>query len=143
MTDDARSLVLAALACGAWMLTLTLALVSSRGAQMATDGKRIGDFPASVPHGGDRYWRLNRAHANAAENLGLIGIVLLGAALAGVTGADARWLPWVLVAARMVQTTVHIASGAGPAIAVRATAFVVQQLCLLWLGARAAMALLS
>lgn len=143
MTDDARSLVLAALACAAWMLTLTLAIVSSRGAQMATDGKRVTDFPAGVPHGGDRYWRLNRAHANAAENLGLVGLVLLAAALAGVTGADARWLPWVLVAARMVQTTVHIASGAAPAVFVRATAFVIQLLCLLWLGGRAIVALLS
>lgn len=143
MTEEGRSLILAALAMGVWMMTLTLAIVASRGAQMATEGKGITDFPGGVPHGGDRYWRLNRAHANAAENLGLVGIVLLGAALAGLTGPDARWLPWVLVGARIVQTTAHVSSGSPPAVLVRATAFVVQQLCLLWLGGRAALALAS
>ena len=143
MTDEARSLVLAALAMGGWMILLTGAVVSSRGAMMATEGRKVNDFPAGVPHGSDRYWRLNRAHANAAENLGLVAAVLFGAAMAGVTGADALWLPWVVVAARMVQSTVHIASGSAPAVLVRATAFSVQLGCLLWLGGRAAAALVS
>lgn len=133
---EARALVGATMAYAAWMLTLTLALVSTRGFDMLTHGARINAFPAGVPHGGDRYWRLNRAHANTAENVGLVGAVLLGTLATGLAGVDVIVLPWVIVGARLVQSLAHVASGSEAAVTVRFSAFAVQLASLGWLVAR-------
>lgn len=132
---EGRALVGATFAFAAWMLMLTVALVSSRGVAMA-GGSKITEFPAGIPHGGDRYWRLNRAHANTAENVGLVAAVLLGTLATGIRGADVQVWPWVIVAARVAQSAIHVTSASAVAVRLRFAVFAVQLVSLGWLTAR-------
>lgn len=69
--------------------------------------------------------RLARAHANCLEGLPIFGGLLLVAVLAGkpqITDALAN----VFLAARVVQSLIHLASVSPVAVTARFTAFVVQ-----------------
>jgi hypothetical protein len=46
-----------------------LAIAFARVGAVLTGVKKANEFPSGVPHGGDGYWRLNRAHMNCLENL--------------------------------------------------------------------------
>lgn len=122
--------VLSTLAFALWTLFLVIAVLLNRGYVMVDEKAPVNAFPAGVPHGGDRYWRLNRAHLNATENVGIVAAVLLGAVVAGGSGRLLELLPPVIVVARVVQSLVHVASGSRAAVTVRVTAFVTQVLCL-------------
>src|SRR5262245_22534364 len=67
-----------------WTLVLLTAVAFSRVGAVLAGRARANEFPSGVPHGGDRYWRLNRAHMNCVENLPLFGAVVLIAAVAGI-----------------------------------------------------------
>ena len=69
--------------------------------------------------------RLARAHANCLEGLPLFGGILLLAAVAGRTAVTDP-LAHVLLAARVVQSTIHLASTSVPAVNARFAAFAVQ-----------------
>ena len=69
--------------------------------------------------------RLARAHANCLEGLPLFGGLMLVAVVAGrATVTDP--LAWVLLAARVVQSLIHLASTSPGAVTARFTAFGVQ-----------------
>ena len=51
----------------AWTLLLLLGIGAARSAQVLTGARRANEFPAGERHGGDAYWRLNRAHLNCLE----------------------------------------------------------------------------
>ena len=62
---------------------LTILLVAAIGSWrvfLVFSGKaKANDFKGGVAHGSERYWRLNRAHINAAENLPILAtLVFLG-----------------------------------------------------------------
>ena len=59
-------------------------------------GASPADFPASVPHGSDRYWRLNRAHLNCLEFLPMFAAVVLTGAVLGVTEGTVATLAEVM-----------------------------------------------
>ena len=69
--------------------------------------------------------RLARAHANCIENLPIFGILLLAAISTGRTGVTDPLAPWLLVA-RIIQSSVHLASLSVGAVTVRFVAFGVQ-----------------
>ena len=54
------------------MIVLVTAIGAFRVLQVLTRKKAANEFPSGTPHGGDLYWRLNRAHMNTAENLPLL-----------------------------------------------------------------------
>lgn len=59
-----------------WAAQLVLFIGLSRGLALLT-GRSLTDFPGGQKHGGEMYWRLNRAHANICENLPIFGGVIL------------------------------------------------------------------
>ncbi|MGE0310093.1 MAG: MAPEG family protein [Lautropia sp.] len=69
--------------------------------------------------------RLARAHANCLEGLPLFGGYLVLAAVAGKTGVTDP-LAYVLLAARIVQSLIHLASVSPVAVTARFSAFAVQ-----------------
>lgn len=121
--------LLALLGFALWFLALGAAIVSWRTLEVLRGKKRANEFPAGIQHGSDAYWRLNRAHANAAENLPLVASVIL---VGYVSGAADDWfgtLALTLFFARLGQSTAHLLSGASPAVIVRATFLSIQYIC--------------
>lgn len=117
----------------AWTLLLLTSVGLARVAQIVGGRARPSDFPSGVPHGGDRYWRLNRAHLNCVENLPLFAAVVLTGA---VVGADAPVLDRLAVAylvARVAQSSIHVASGSDVAVQLRFGCFMAQLVSLVWM----------
>ena len=114
----------------AWTLALLLAIATARVSQVLLGKAKPTDFPAGVPHGGDAYWRLNRAHLNCLENLPLFASVVLIATVAGLRVAALDTLARVFLAARIGQSLAHISSGSALAVNVRFIFFLVQFGCL-------------
>ena len=69
--------------------------------------------------------RLARAHANCLEGLPVFGGLLLLAIATGRTGVTDGLAPWFL-AARFIQSGIHLLSLSVPAVNARFSAFVVQ-----------------
>ncbi len=113
-----------------WTLVLLLGIAVFRVTQVMTGQKKPTEFPAGVPHGGDLYWRLNRAHLNCTENLPIFGAVVAVGTLAGVTWPLFGLLSQVYLGARVVQSLIHVASGSTVAVNARFAAFIVQACCL-------------
>lgn len=79
--------------------------------------------------------RLARAHANCLEGLPLFGGLMVVAVLAGQTAVTDP-LAWVLLAARVLQSLIHLASLSVLAVNLRFAAFVVQTVIALYWAAR-------
>ena len=116
-----------------WTVALLLSIAAVRGVQIATGAARASDFLAGVPHGSERYWRLNRAHLNCVENLPLFAAVVLTGAVIGADSPTLNQLSVVLLSARVCQSLTHIASGSERAIQLRFGFFATQVACLLWM----------
>lgn len=114
----------------AWTLLLVFGVISWRSLMVLRGEKAANEFLAGVPHGPDLYWRLNRAHLNAVENLPLLAAIVLVAHLAGVRSGTFDAAAIVHLGARVVQTLCHLASNAVPVVMVRFTGLVVQLGCL-------------
>ncbi len=122
----------------AWTLLLVVAVAAARVMQVVAGEKRPDEFTAGVPHGGDAYWRLNRAHLNCVENLPLFASVVTVGTFAGITWPLFGTLAQVYLGARIVQSVIHISSGSVLAVNTRFAAFLVQIFCLgrmIWLVA--------
>ena len=119
------------LAFAAWGMLLLYCIGFVRVTTVMKGAKKPNEFPGGVQHGGDRYWRLNRAHMNVVENIGWFGAIVLIGTLTGVASSAWSWLPVVVVCARVVQSLIHISSGRNLAVNFRFTAFLVQHLAML------------
>ena len=115
----------------AWTLVLLLAIAFTRVGAVLTGAKKANEFPSGVPHGGDAYWRLNRAHMNCLENLPIFGALVLVTAVAGLRAPLLDTVAKVYLAARIGQSVTHVLSGSVIAVNVRFTFFVVQVACLI------------
>ena len=109
-----------------WALFLVTLLAGVRAFLVLTKKKRAGDFPAGVQHGGDAYWRLNRAHINTVENLPIYAALVFAAQLLHV---DVTLIAEIGLVARIVQSLIHISSGSVMAVNLRFTAFLTQVGC--------------
>jgi uncharacterized MAPEG superfamily protein len=114
----------------AWTLVLLSGLAVARVSQVLSGHRKANEFPSGVPHGGDAYWRLNRAHLNCVENLPLFGAVVLVASVAGVVAPALDTLARVYLGARVGQSLAHLSSGSVVAVNVRFTFFLIQFACL-------------
>ena len=117
-----------------WTLLLVFSVGAVRVTQTLTGKVRSTDFIAGSPHGGDAYWRLNRAHLNCCENLPLFAALVLAAAVIGHSSVAFDRLATVYLAARVAQSLIHIASGSERAIALRFTAYLTQFVCAVSMG---------
>lgn len=112
------SSILALLLYAGWTLTLLTAIALMR-CRLVLTGRRPAH--AFLPSGDDvspLSGRLCRAHANCCENLPVFGVLVLTATITGhaqITDPAALWL----LAARVGQSTSHLISGSGRAVAVR------------------------
>ncbi len=116
-----------------WTMLLVVSVGLWRGGLVFAGKAAANTFPSGTQHGSDPYWRLNRAHLNAAENLPLMASVVLVGTFAGVSTPLFATLAQVYLAARIVQSLVHIASNAVMVVNLRFTALIVQFVCFGWM----------
>lgn len=114
-----------------WTVFIVIAIGLARVAQVASGKTAVNGFPSGQPHGTDGYWRMNRAHMNCVENLPLFAAVVLAGHVSGLTAGTFATLSQVYVAARVVQTIIHVSSGSAMAVNLRFASFLVQMGCLL------------
>lgn len=112
-----------------WFLLLGVSVLSWRGLEILAGKRKVNEFPGGTQHGGDAYWRLNRAHMNVAENLPIFAAVVLVGNISGAAGesfGSAALIYWIM---RMLQSVIHVLSGSELAVWSRFTAYSVQQIC--------------
>ncbi|MFW6067017.1 MAG: MAPEG family protein [Myxococcota bacterium] len=124
-----------------WTLsTLVLTIGTRRIGSIAAGKAEPKDFRADVPHGSERYRQAMRAHANCVENLPVYGAVVLAIVATGVEAEILDTLALVFLAARVVQTTVHVVPPLTNFwVSIRFTFFSVQLICMAWMGAYVAL----
>ena len=109
-----------------WSILLVAAVGAARTAQVLAGTKTANAFASGTPHGGDRYWRLNRAHLNSVENLPIFGAIVVTGHVAGLTRGAFATAAIVVVCGRVAQSIIHIASNANAAVNLRFTAYCAQ-----------------
>jgi len=118
-----------------WAILLVLALGTWRTVLIMRGKARANSFTSGTPHGTDAYWRINRAHLNTVENLPIFATIVLSGWVVGQETATFNHLAVIVIAARIVQSLIHIASGSAIAVTFRFLAFAVQLVCEIWMAA--------
>lgn len=124
----------ALLAYAFWTVLLVLGVCGWRAAAVLGGRTKANEFTSGEEHGSPGYWRLNRAHINAAENVGVFAVVVLAAHFLGAGGPLIDQLAWATVALRVGQTLAHVSSNTVTAVNVRVTCFVLQLACIVAIG---------
>ncbi len=112
----------------AWTVLLLLSTVGVyRWSRILTRRVAIRDFRADQVEGADWYRRSMRAHANCIENLPVFGAIVLALYVGGVGGSTVNVLSISVLAARIMQSLVHVCLvQTNTAVAVRFTFFSIQ-----------------
>jgi uncharacterized MAPEG superfamily protein len=101
--------VWALLGFATWTVVLLMATVGVyRWSRILTGRVAIRDFRADRIDGDDWYRRAMRAHANCVENLPVFGAIVLALYASGVGGAAVDGVCVAILAARVVQSLVHV-----------------------------------
>ena len=130
--------VWALLAFATWTLAILMLGVGVHRFSLILTGKaELKSFHSDELHGSPFYRRAVRAHLNCVENLPVFAAIVLATQAAGLHSATLDVLSAGVVAARVVQTSAHLASGSNAAIAVRSTFFSVQLAAFVWMAALA------
>ncbi len=127
--------ITALVAYALWAVVLVLAVGLWRTVLIMRGKARANSFTSGTPHGTDAYWRINRAHMNTVENLPIFAAIVLSGWVVGQETASFNRLALIVVAARIVQSLIHILSGSATAVAFRFLAFAVQLVCEIWMAA--------
>jgi uncharacterized MAPEG superfamily protein len=117
-----------------WAMTLVLAVGVWRTSLVFVGRAKANGFTPGAPHGSDAYWRLNRAHMNAVENLPIFGALVLSGSYLQVPDTLFQILPSLILYARVAQSLIHIASGSAFAVTLRFLAYAVQLVSMLILA---------
>lgn len=112
-----------------WAVALGASIGAVRSWQVVTRKKRSNEFPSGMQHGGDLYWRLNRAQINTTENLPIFASLVVAGTLSGVADPLFATLSVVVLCARVAQSLFHVSSGSVMAVNLRFTSFCVQLGC--------------
>jgi uncharacterized MAPEG superfamily protein len=92
-----------------WTLLLLMTTVGVyRWIEILLGRQRIGAFRSDQVEGADWYRRSVRAHANCIENLPVFGAIVLALYISGVSGPTVDRLSIAVLAARVVQSTIHV-----------------------------------
>ena len=126
--------IAALIAYALWAIALVLTLAIVRTSMVLRGKAKANSFTAGVPHGGDAYWRLNRAHLNTLENLPIFAAIVLPGWVVGMESAMFNRLAVIVVVARVIQSLIHIVSGSVTAVSLRFTAFAVQLAGEVWMA---------
>ncbi len=116
------------LAFAMWTLLVLMTGVGVRRWSLIIRGRaQIADFPADTPHGSNAYRRAVRAHANCVENLPVYAAVAVVAYAMHMRSDLIDALAVLFIAARIVQSVVHMAfAETNASVAVRFTFFFIQ-----------------
>ena len=127
--------VLMLLGFAAWTVLLLLGTVGIyRWSRILTGRVPIRDFRADQVEGEDWYRRAMRAHANCVENLPVFGAIVFALHAGGVESTMANSLCVVILAARVLQSLVHVCFvQTNTAVSVRFAFFLLQIVGFLWL----------
>jgi uncharacterized MAPEG superfamily protein len=117
-----------------WAVFLVIVVATWRVADVMGGRVKPNAFPSGEKHGGDAYWRANRAQANTIENLPIFGALVVAGVASGVDTGTFAMLCTVVVIARIVQSLIHMSSGSVIAVNFRFAAFIVQLICFIWIG---------
>lgn len=112
-----------------WTIVLLSAMLLWRGVYILKRERKIHEFPSNEPHGDAVYWRINRAHLNALENLPMFAaLVLLVLVLvpAGPAREPFEMAAKLVLAARVGQSVTHIVAHNEISVSLRFTFFFVQ-----------------
>src|SRR5262249_33676806 len=117
----------------AWtVLLLSFTIGVYRWGRILTGRGGIADFKADQVEGADWYRRSMRAHANCIENLPVFGAVVLALYVRGVSGPFVSYVSMIILAARVIQSSVHVGfAQTNKVVSVRFTFFAVQLVGLL------------
>ena len=121
MTTTALALVLFI----AWTLALLVLMEAIRSWLVLTKQVPANGFRPDNENLSPFMQRLARAHLNCVEGLPIFGGLMIAALLTGKTSVTDGLALW-LVAARVVQSTIHLASTSEIAVTLRFTAFAAQ-----------------
>lgn len=119
----------------AWTLLLLLMMEVMRTALVLGGRRRADSFKPDGSDGSPFAQRLARAHANCLEGFPVFGGLMLLALAANLQTVTDPLAPWLL-AARVAQSCVHLASTSATAVTVRFTFFAVQLGIATWWCAR-------
>jgi uncharacterized MAPEG superfamily protein len=117
-----------------WAIALVLTIAIDRLLLIFRGQVKNNEFLSGVPHGNEAYWRINRAHLNTVENLPIFAAIVLAAWVAGAESHLFNLLAMLVLAARIVQSIIHIMSGGQIATWFRTTMFAVQIVCEIWMA---------
>lgn len=120
---NATALVLALFI--AWTLLLLVVMEVLRSRLVVTGRMAPNAFQPDNANLSPFMQRLARAHANCVESLPVFGGLLVLALITGRAGITDPLAPWLL-AARVVQSSIHLASLSPAAVTARFSAFAVQ-----------------
>lgn len=109
----------------AWTLALLVLMETLRSRLVLTGAVPANGFDPQNSMLSPFMQRLARAHANCLEGLPIFGGLMLMAVVAG-RSAVTDPLAYALLAARVVQSLIHVASTTPIAVTARFTAFAVQ-----------------
>jgi uncharacterized MAPEG superfamily protein len=109
----------------AWTLLLLVIMEVLRSHLVLTGRTRSNQFTPDNANLSPFMQRLSRAHANCLEGLPIFGGLILVAMASSRTGITDPLAPWLL-AARIVQSSIHLASLSVFAVNARFAAFAVQ-----------------
>lgn len=109
----------------AWTLFLLLLMETIRTYLVVTGRVPANGFTPDNGNLSPFMQRLARAHANCLEGLPIFGGLLIFALLLDKTEITDLLAPWLL-AARVVQSVIHLVSTSAVAVSLRFTAFAVQ-----------------
>jgi uncharacterized MAPEG superfamily protein len=117
----------------AWTLALLMATVGVyRWVRILFAKAGIASFRSDQLEGEDWYRRGTRAHANCIENLPVFGAIVVVITAIGLEGPMVDSLCIAILAARVVQSTVHVSHVQTDAfVAVRFSFYSVQLVCFL------------
>lgn len=121
----------------AWTLVLLIATVGIyRWSRILTGRAQPREFRADHVVGEEWYKRAMRAHANCVENLPVFGVIVFALYIAGLGGATVNALVVAILAARVVQSLVHVCCPqTNVSVAVRFSFFFAQIIGFFWLMA--------
>ncbi|MBZ0124992.1 MAG: MAPEG family protein [Rhodocyclaceae bacterium] len=109
----------------AWTLFLLVAMEAIRSRMVITKEVPANGFRPDNANLSPFMQRLARAHANCLEGLPIFGGLMLVAVVSGKSSLTDP-LAFVLLGARIVQSTIHLASLSPAAVTFRFSAFAVQ-----------------
>lgn len=119
----------------AWTLLLLMVTVGIyRWGRILAGLSGIASFRSDQLEGAPWYQRGTRAHANCIENLPVFAAIVIALQAGHVTGSLVNWLSIAILAARVVQSLVHVCFiQTDKAVAFRFSFYSVQLISFIWL----------